>query len=118
MGSTPRKKVQKEITAAAAVAQFLGIPVSPWATSCRVAEVIQAVIDDLERQNENLKAANQLISRKHRQAVAQVNALRQATKKVENSSTAQTQATQETPEWGTKKPRLSRSRTQKKGEAA
>jgi hypothetical protein len=116
MGSA-RKKDQIEITAAAAVAQFLGIPVSPWANSCRVAEVIQAVIDNLERQNEKLKAANQLISGKHRQAVAQVNAL-QATKKVEDSSTTQAQATQETSEWGTKKTRRSRSRTQKQGAAA
>ncbi len=109
MGKSQSKKDQIEITAAAEVAQFLGIPVSPWATSCRVAEVIQAVIDDLQRQNENLKAANRLISRKHRQALAQVNALHQAT---------QTQPTQKDPEWGTKNPRRSRSKTQKQGEEA
>lgn len=118
MGSPQNKKAQSEITAAAAVAQFLGITVSPSANSCQVAQVIQAVIDEQKRQNKNLKAANQLISEKYSQVLAQNTVLRESTRKAKDCPSTQTQANQETPEWGNKNSRHSRSRTQKQGEEA
>jgi hypothetical protein len=57
MGHSQGRK-QTEITAAASVAQFLGITVSPSANAFRVSEVIQKKIDGLEHQIETLTAAN------------------------------------------------------------
>lgn len=73
MGKRTSPYPQKEITNAAAVAEFLGILCSPWANSLRVAEVIQQRIDDLQRENALLRTANRLISSKHPEEAEQFN---------------------------------------------
>jgi hypothetical protein len=64
---------KKEISNAAVVAEFLGIPCSPWANSMRVAEVIQRRLDDLQRESALLRTANRLISSKHPEVAEQFN---------------------------------------------
>jgi hypothetical protein len=64
---------KKEISKAAVVAEFLGIPCSPWANSKRVAEVIQRRLDDLQRESALLRTANRLISSKHPEVAEQFN---------------------------------------------
>jgi hypothetical protein len=127
-------RTQAEITAAAVVAQLLGITVSPSANSKRVAEVIQHHLDRLDREITNLKLANSLISYKHNQAVAQIGQLLEQTKKsgsalpktcdltspnLNSAPTSLTathahEALQESPEWPTR----TRSKSRKTGAAA
>jgi hypothetical protein len=71
MGKRTGPYPQKEITNAAAVAEFLGIPCSPWANSMRVAEVIQRRLDALQSENTLLRTANRLISSKYPEVAEQ-----------------------------------------------
>jgi cellulose biosynthesis protein BcsQ len=68
---------QKELTNAAVVAQFLGIPVPPSANSLRVSEAIQRNIDGLIREIDSLKSKNQDLAEKHQIATGQIERLLQ-----------------------------------------